>query len=119
MTDREQFEAKYPVPHFVEFDETTGYYKPSSLIQSHDIEPYRHYQGMWMGWQAKGAQTAEPVAWVCCGKPEIGAEYMGQQENICCGEYVPAEPMIKGGSTMTTAECAQARIAPQSPQEKT
>lgn len=23
---------------------------------------------------------------VCCGNPVIGAEYMGAQEHICCGE---------------------------------
>lgn len=22
----------------------------------------------------------------CCGRPVVGAEYMGQQEIICCGE---------------------------------
>lgn len=25
----------------------------------------------------------------CCGQPVVGAEYMGQQEMICCGNAVP------------------------------
>jgi hypothetical protein len=27
----------------------------------------------------------------CCGKPVVGAEYMGQQEMICCGNAEPAQ----------------------------
>lgn len=28
----------------------------------------------------------------CCGRPEIGGEHMGAQEQVCCGQPEPAEP---------------------------
>jgi hypothetical protein len=31
------------------------------------------------------AQACDGMALECCGSPQVGAEYMGQQEIICCG----------------------------------
>ena len=57
-------------------------------------------QKAWLAWQAARASTAAPEAFVrdllwndqpeCCGSPVVGAEYMGAQEMVCCGNPEPA-----------------------------
>lgn len=40
--------------------------------------------------------------WSCCGNPTTGAEYMGQREEICCGEPEPRDVLdwvIVGGES--------------------
>jgi hypothetical protein len=32
---------------------------------------------------------AEPIGSQCCGQGVVGAEYMGQQETVCCGSPEP------------------------------
>lgn len=39
--------------------------------------------------QAAG-RIVDGEALECCGRPVVGAEYMGQQEMICCGRPEPA-----------------------------
>lgn len=35
--------------------------------------------------EARELADSEKEEFVCCGKPVVGAEYMGQKEMICCG----------------------------------
>lgn len=44
---------------------------------------------------------------VCCGHPVVGAEYMGAQEMICCGDPdqdVEACPKCNGAATLNRGE---------------
>ncbi len=72
-------------------------------IHRDDSEKYRDYhrattRWAWLTWQAAraskaGEATAEAfmqnLLWdvhpTCCGSPVVGAEYMGSQEMVCCG----------------------------------
>lgn len=43
----------------------------------------RHTPGPWMN--REGTILADTREQTCCGRPCVGAEYMGQQEMVCCG----------------------------------
>lgn len=43
----------------------------------------KHSPGPWEN--REGTILADTREQVCCGRPCVGAEYMGQQEMVCCG----------------------------------
>jgi hypothetical protein len=57
MTDREEFEAKFPIPQFV--DRVDGDYVANSVACS--ALELREYRATWEGWQARGMREGRNI----------------------------------------------------------